>query len=83
MADRHMTIHFNDGTRLSFEFPQQAGDAYSVTTRLQEALKAQYLLVDCEGSLMMFPFANIKYVQAHPAPSPAPANAIQGAKLVG
>jgi hypothetical protein len=82
MAERRMTIHFSDGTRLSFTFPQQAADGYSVSSRVEEALRAQYLLVECEGSMMMFPFASIKYVQVHPAPSPVPPNAVHGAKLV-
>jgi hypothetical protein len=35
-----------------------------------------------DGSLMMFPFANIKYIQSYPAPSPVPANVLRGATLV-
>jgi hypothetical protein len=77
-----MTIHFSDGTRLSFTFPQQVADAHSVSARVEEALRSQYLLVECEGSMMLFPFSSIKYVQVHPAPSPVPANAVRGAKLV-
>jgi hypothetical protein len=81
MSERHLTIHFNDGSKLAFDFPQQMADGGNVTTRLQEALKGQYLLVECEGSLMMFPLASIKYIQAYPAPSPVPATAIHGATL--
>jgi len=82
MSDRRMTIHFVDGTRLSLMFPQQTSDSSSIASRIQDALKGQYLMVEVDGSLMLFPFTNIKYVQTHPAPSPVPANVIQGAKLV-
>jgi hypothetical protein len=81
MTERHMTIHFSDRTKLSFTFPQRAADPHSVSARVEEALRGQYLLVECEGSMMMFPFSSIKYVQVQPAPSPVPANAVRGAKL--
>lgn len=83
MADRHLTIHFTDGTRLSFDFPAlDRAAALNLSHRVQELLRDQYLLLEVEGSLMMFPFANIKYIQSHPAPTPVPANALKGAKLV-
>ena len=82
MAERHMTIHFTDGSKLSFDFPALDDvDPYSLSTRVQELLKDQYLLLEVDGSLMMFPFANIKYIQSHPAPQPVPANVLRGAKL--
>jgi hypothetical protein len=83
MAERHLTIHFTDGTRLSFDFPALDGaGASTLSTRLQELLRDQYLLLEVEGSLMMFPFANIKYIQSYPAPTPVPSNALKGATLV-
>jgi hypothetical protein len=82
MAERQMTIHFTDGSKLSFSFPgTDDGDPYSLSTRIQELLKGQYLLLEVDGSLMMFPFANIKYIQSYPAPSPVPANVLRGATL--
>lgn len=83
MAERHMTIHFTDGSKLSFDFPAlDAADVHSLSTRLQELLRDQYLLLEVDGSLMMFPFANIKYIQSYPAPEPVPASVLKGATLV-
>jgi hypothetical protein len=83
MAERHMTVHFTDGTTLSFAFPAlDAANAHNISRRVQELLQDQYLLVEVDGSLMMFPFANIKYVQSYPAPDPIPANVLRGATLV-
>ena len=82
MSERHLTIHFTDGSRLSFSFPGvDDPDPYSLSTRIQELLKGQYLLLEVDGSLMMFPLANIKYIQSYPAPSPVPANVLKGATL--
>ena len=83
MAERHMTIHFTDGSKLSFDFPAvQGADRHTLSARLQELLKDQYLLLEVDGSLMMFPFANIKYIQSYPAPDPVPAGVLRGATLV-
>jgi hypothetical protein len=84
MTDRHLTIHFTDGTHLGFAFPKQQDAAgYNVTQRVQELLKDQYLMIEVDGAVMLFPFANIKYVQVSPAPDPLPANVIKGATLAG
>jgi hypothetical protein len=40
-------------------------------------------MIEVDGTVMLFPFANIKYVQASPAPDPLPANVIKGATLAG
>jgi len=84
MTDRRLTIHFTDGTNLSFAFPRpQEGPDYSVTQRVQELLKDQYLMIEVDGTVMLFPFANIKYIQVSPAPDPLPANVIKGGTLAG
>jgi hypothetical protein len=82
--DRRLTIHFTDGTSLAFAFPKQhEGPGHSVTQRVQELLRDQYLMLEVDGAVMLFPLANIKYVQASPAPDPLPANVIRGATLAG
>lgn len=81
MAERRMTIHFIDGTKLPLEFPPQGESAHNLTQRVQELLRDQYMLAEVDGSLMMFPLANIKYVQVSPAPAVVPANALKGATL--
>jgi hypothetical protein len=84
MTDRRLTIHFTDGTNLGFAFPKQPDAAgYNVTQRIQELLKDQYLMIEVDGTVMLFPFANIKYIQVSPAPDPLPANVIKGATLAG
>jgi hypothetical protein len=40
-------------------------------------------MIEVDGTVMLFPFANIKYIQVSPAPDPLPANVIKGATLAG
>ena len=60
--DRVVTLHFIDGSKLSLEFPQQAANAAARKLKLDEFLAGQHLVVEAEGSLLIFPVANIKYM---------------------
>ena len=76
-----MTIHFTDGTQLSFVYPKAEGVNHTLATRIEALFRHQYLMLEVDGSVMLFPLANIKYIQAHPAPDPLPANIISGARM--
>jgi len=58
-----LTVHFMDGTKLSFGFPPQAPNSAARTIRLEEFLKSNYLLVVADGLLTALPVANIKAIQ--------------------
>ena len=85
--DRTMTLHFNDGTRLTFEFPEQAANAAARQIKLAEFMTNRHVVVEAEGSVMIFPIANIKYIALNaPGQSffkgPAlPKHAIMGARI--
>ena len=78
---RGLTIHFNDGTSLTIEFPEQAANEYARTIMEQEILKRRILSVEAEGALLYIPFENIKYMTLFPAPGEAPKFAIRGASI--
>ena len=78
--DVRMTIHFTDSTTLSLIFPKVV-ESGTLSSRIESLLKNQYLMVEVEGSVMTFPFYNVKYIQTQPAPDPLPANIIRGALL--
>lgn len=78
---RALTIHFIDGTKLSFSFPQQAADEYAILHKVEELQKHQHLVVEADGSVMIFPLSSIKYIQVQPAPTKLPSNAIRGATI--
>jgi len=74
-----MIIHFNDGSKKLFEFPTPVPDSdANLTARLEEALDARHLVLEADGSLVVIPVENIKYLQSFPAPAKLPAYAIKG-----
>ncbi len=79
---RALTIHFTDGTKLSFDFPKQVPEEHMIASRIEQLLKHQYLMVEADGTLFMFPLQNIKYVQAYPVPERLPDSTIKGASIV-
>lgn len=60
--DRVLTLHFVDGSKLSFEFPEQAPNAAARQIKLNELMGAKHLVIEAEGSVMLFPMTNIKYI---------------------
>jgi hypothetical protein len=79
--DRALTIHFNDGTRLSFTFPAQT-EARWVRRKMEELLELGHLTIEADGTLMVFPLSSIKYLQATPVPDDLPGNVIKGATVI-
>jgi hypothetical protein len=60
--DKQMTLHFNDGTKLEFEFPEQGMNAAAKQIKLAEFMTSRHLVVEADGDVMIFPVANIKYI---------------------
>jgi hypothetical protein len=60
---RGLTITFMDGSKLSFGFPQQGANAAAKQLKIEEFLQSPYLMVVADGTLTMFPVANIKSIQ--------------------
>lgn len=86
--ERMLTLHFIDGTRLSFDFPEQTKIAAGKQLRFEEFLKGNHVLLESDGSLLIFPMANIKYIQISSGLAPVdpgvklPNTMIRGATLV-
>jgi predicted methyltransferase MtxX (methanogen marker protein 4) len=60
---RGLTINFMDGSKVSFSFPEQGMNAAAKQIRIEEFLKNPFLIVLADGTLTMFPVANIKSIQ--------------------
>jgi hypothetical protein len=84
--DRAMTIHFMDGTHVSFDFPAQEANAFGSAILIEELLKNPYVLVEADGALLVYPIANIKSIQltnlSGGGGSVVPKNLIRGARVV-
>lgn len=85
--DKYMTIHFNDGSKLTFEFPEQGANAAAKQIKLAEFMTSRHVIVEADGDILIFPIANIKYIALPGAKSGAgrgaalPKHAIVGAHL--
>ena len=74
---RFLTIHFNDGSKLSATFPQQSDNFTQVASRVQKALDANQLAIEIDGELFVIPMNNVKYLQVNPAPEKLPDSVIR------
>ena len=57
-----LTLHFIDGSKLSLDFPEQGNNAAARKIKLDDFLASKHLIVEAEGSVLIFPVANIKYI---------------------
>jgi hypothetical protein len=77
------TIFFMDGTKVSLRWPRQAGnDPSTVAANVKKALEADRILAEVDGSLLLIPIRNIKYIQITPSPEKLPAGVLRGARIV-
>jgi hypothetical protein len=85
--ERILTLHFIDGSKLSFEFEEQSDNSMGRKVKLEDFMESNHLVIEAEGSLMLFPIANIKYIAlsstlgAKGAASALPRHAITGARI--
>ena len=84
-SESGLTVHFTDGSKVSYGFPQQAANEAARQLRLEEFLKSPYLMVMADDVLTLFPVANIKAIQLPVGEKmkdvPLPKHVIRGAKL--
>lgn len=87
--DKLMTLFFNDGSKLSFSFPEQESNAMAKKLKFNDIIAGNQLVIESDGDLLMFPMASIKYVQFSGVnfgaidPAQLPKIIIQGASLLG
>jgi len=86
--ERILTLHFIDGTKLSFDFGEQVPNAAARKLKLEDFMASRHLVIEAEGSVMIFPVANIKYMalsvpvlNAKGAAASLPRHAIVGARI--
>ena len=77
------TIHFMDGSKISLRWPRQAGTgAQIIALNVKKALEADRILVEIDGTLLLIPLRNVKYIQITPSPKELPASVLRGGQLV-
>ena len=56
-------IHFMDGTNIVIEYPREAGeDPTTIASNVKKALDRDKIVVEVDGSLLVIPVTNIKYI---------------------
>jgi hypothetical protein len=80
---RGLTIYFIDGTKLQLDYPKQTLNEIATLLKVKEILAAREIIVEVDGAMLVVPFENIKYIEAHPAPSKLPEHTIKGATIGG
>jgi len=77
-----MTVFFLDGTKVSFDYPSQAGkDQAAIVANVKKAIDSERLVLEVDGALVVIPMRSVKYVQVTPAPPHLPAGILRGAHL--
>jgi len=77
------TIYFMDKTSISLKWPRQAGsDHVEIATMVKKALESDRILAEVDGSLLIIPVRNIKYIKVSPAPPKLPKGVLLGAEIV-
>ena len=86
--ERNLTLHFVDGSKLSFAFDAQGANNAARKLKLDKLMASKHLVIEAEGSVMVFPVANIKYMalslpslDKRGATETLPSHAITGAKI--
>ncbi|HSC95023.1 MAG TPA: hypothetical protein VLC73_08635 [Burkholderiales bacterium] len=81
---RGMTIYFNDGSKISLDFPKQSPNEAAAMLKLDDVLKKRYMLFEADSTFLMIPFENVRYVQLYPAPDSVQGHTyIKGASITG
>jgi hypothetical protein len=80
---RQIIIHFTDGTRINVLFPVQGGDTPAqMAATVRKALALDKLAIEADGSLLVIPTRNIKYMKVYPCPEALPdGEVIRGATV--
>lgn len=81
---RGMTVYFNDGSKMSLDFPRQSPSEAAAMMKLDDVLKKRYMLFEADSTFLMIPFENVRYVQLYPAPDSVQGHTyIKGASITG
>ncbi len=82
MSDkRWLTIHFTDNTEMRFDFTKQDIDPTIIGEVVEKVTESNKLVLEVEGVMYMFPYANIKYIRVSPCPENLPETAIKGVHI--
>lgn len=81
--DRHLVVHFNNGSKLELSFPVQIKNSTAaVIEGIKKVMETDKLVIEAEGRLLVIPWTSVKQLEVTPVPPALPFGAIKGAKIV-
>ena len=82
--EKHLTVHFNNGTKMDVAFPTQIKNSPgAVMEAAKRILEADKLVIQTEQQLIVIPWTSVKYLEAAAVPAAAlPFGAIKGASIL-
>ena len=60
--ERILTLHFIDGTKLTFAFDAQGANNAARKLKIDKLMASKHVVIEAGGTVMIFPVANIKYM---------------------
>jgi hypothetical protein len=82
--DKHLTIHFNNGTKLEIAFPAQIKNSPgALLEAMKRILESDKLVIQTEEQMIIVPWSSVKFVESSSVPTASlPFGAIRGARVV-
>ena len=79
---RQAMIFLTNGTKISVNFPKQAGDdPVTALMNVKKALEADRILMEVDGDPMIIPMQSVSFIQVSPAPEELPPGVIRNVKV--
>jgi hypothetical protein len=82
--DKHLIIHFNNGTKMEVSFPTQIKNSTGALVEISKRLlDADKLVIQAEDRVLIIPWSSIKHLDVSGVPSAAlPIESVKGARIV-
>ena len=82
--DKHLAIHFNNGTKMNVAFPTQIKNSMgALVEAAKRLLESDKLVIHTEEKVVIIPWASVQHVEATSVPSAAlPLGVIKGARIL-
>jgi hypothetical protein len=77
-----LKLCYMDGTEQQFEYVRPE-EVQSLSSRIQEALKLNQVLIEVDDRLLVIPMQNLKAIEISPVPQKLPNFVIRNARLIG
>ncbi len=81
--DKHLTIHFNNGTKMEVAFPPQIKNSMGALVEAAKTiLESDKLTIQTDGQIVIVPWSSVQFVETSTVAAAAlPFGTIKGARI--